>query len=401
MLAVIGGSIPFILFFSGLAQATGPGAALIHKTLFIWVAVLAVVFLRETPGSAPRSSRWARCSAARSSWARLGALGVGSAEVMILAATLLWSVEVVVARRLLGGEARERPARRDRPDGARRRSSSSGSCVAPGRIDAVASFSMEQWAIVAATGVLLIGYVTTWYAALQRAPASLVTSVLVGGAVVTGVLAAIRTGTIPAPTVGVGLALLALGVGLAIWRGLARPGAGSRRDRRAGLGMTGPTASASVDARRRSAGARDPAGAVGPWLPGPAAVRALRLPAEPARAVRARVRTDVARARPERRHRPGAVADRRGFEGAYPYLELIASENGIADPLDARVVEAYWLGNDLLEHVGPRARHDDLSEPVPAAHRADASGAGSRRRPTARRPSTTASTSSRSCRGSG
>jgi hypothetical protein len=41
----------------------------------------------------------------------------------------------------------------------------------------------------------------------------------------------------------------------------------------------------------------------------------------------------------------------RGFEGAYPYLELIASANGIADPLDARVVEAYWLGNGLTERV--------------------------------------------------
>jgi hypothetical protein len=39
------------------------------------------------------------------------------------------------------------------------------------------------------------------------------------------------------------------------------------------------------------------------------------------------------------------------FEGAYPYLELIARSNGIADPLDARVVEAYWLGGPLLEHV--------------------------------------------------
>lgn len=39
------------------------------------------------------------------------------------------------------------------------------------------------------------------------------------------------------------------------------------------------------------------------------------------------------------------------FEGAYPYLALIASSNGIADPLDARVVEAYWLGNDLLAAV--------------------------------------------------
>ena len=34
-----------------------------------------------------------------------------------------------------------------------------------------------------------------------------------------------------------------------------------------------------------------------------------------------------------------------GFEGAYPYLELIAAANGIEDPLDTRVVDAYWIGN--------------------------------------------------------
>ena len=42
-----------------------------------------------------------------------------------------------------------------------------------------------------------------------------------------------------------------------------------------------------------------------------------------------------------------------GFEGAYPYLELIARANSIADPLDRRVVEAYWLGSPLLESVTP------------------------------------------------
>jgi len=41
----------------------------------------------------------------------------------------------------------------------------------------------------------------------------------------------------------------------------------------------------------------------------------------------------------------------RGFEGAWPYLELIAAANGVRDPLDRRVVEAYWIGNDLLAHV--------------------------------------------------
>ncbi len=39
------------------------------------------------------------------------------------------------------------------------------------------------------------------------------------------------------------------------------------------------------------------------------------------------------------------------FTGALPYLRTIAAGNGIADPFDDRVVEAYWLGNDLLSRV--------------------------------------------------
>ena len=41
----------------------------------------------------------------------------------------------------------------------------------------------------------------------------------------------------------------------------------------------------------------------------------------------------------------------REFRGAYPYYRLIASSNKISDPLDRRVVEAYWSGNSLLEKV--------------------------------------------------
>lgn len=39
------------------------------------------------------------------------------------------------------------------------------------------------------------------------------------------------------------------------------------------------------------------------------------------------------------------------FEGAWPYLELIAHECGIGDPLDDRVVDAYWLGSNVLRRV--------------------------------------------------
>lgn len=49
-----------------------------------------------------------------------------------------------------------------------------------------------------------------------------------------------------------------------------------------------------------------------------------------------------------------------GFEGAWPYLTLIAAANGIADPLDAGVVEAYWLGNALLDAVPLALLFDSL-----------------------------------------
>jgi hypothetical protein len=52
----------------------------------------------------------------------------------------------------------------------------------------------------------------------------------------------------------------------------------------------------------------------------------------------------------------------RGFEGAYPYLQLIADANDVADPLDRSVVEAYWLGNGLTAAVRPAKLHRSVEE---------------------------------------
>jgi hypothetical protein len=49
----------------------------------------------------------------------------------------------------------------------------------------------------------------------------------------------------------------------------------------------------------------------------------------------------------------GLVDLARQFAGAWPYLQLIAASAGRSDPLDADVVEAYWLGNGLLRRVAP------------------------------------------------
>ncbi len=49
----------------------------------------------------------------------------------------------------------------------------------------------------------------------------------------------------------------------------------------------------------------------------------------------------------------------RGLQGALPYLRAIADAAGIADSLDARVVEAFWIGSPLL---------DSASLPSPPPH---------------------------------
>jgi hypothetical protein len=41
------------------------------------------------------------------------------------------------------------------------------------------------------------------------------------------------------------------------------------------------------------------------------------------------------------------------FDGAWPYLRLLAAAAGLDDPLDAGVVSAYWLGGALLDRVDP------------------------------------------------
>ncbi len=51
---------------------------------------------------------------------------------------------------------------------------------------------------------------------------------------------------------------------------------------------------------------------------------------------------------------PHAQAALARFEALMPYLEAIAEANG-RDPFDREVVEAYWIGNELLEAVD-RAR---------------------------------------------
>jgi hypothetical protein len=45
----------------------------------------------------------------------------------------------------------------------------------------------------------------------------------------------------------------------------------------------------------------------------------------------------------------------RQFTGAWPYLQVLSRMTGIADPLDYRLVESYWLGGGMGARLGSRA----------------------------------------------
>ncbi|MFJ8860341.1 DUF6390 family protein [Streptomyces sp. NPDC102451] len=52
----------------------------------------------------------------------------------------------------------------------------------------------------------------------------------------------------------------------------------------------------------------------------------------------------------------------RQFEGAWCYLQFLAETAGVRDPLDERVVEAYWIGNELLDLADPAALVERMTD---------------------------------------
>jgi drug/metabolite transporter (DMT)-like permease len=210
MVAVIGGSVPFLLFFEGLTRASSVQAAFLHKSLLVWVVLLAWPLLGERIGMLQVAAIGLLLVGQAALQGGIGEVGLGTGEVMILAATLLWSVEVIVAKRLLGSLSSFTVGTARMALG----------CVVllsylavTGQIDDLLAVSATQWAWAALTGGLLAAYVASWYLALARAQAIDVTAVLVFGAVVTALLAIGVQGAEPQ---AIALALLVSGTAIVV-----------------------------------------------------------------------------------------------------------------------------------------------------------------------------------------
>jgi drug/metabolite transporter (DMT)-like permease len=184
---LIGGAVPFALFFTGLTMVSAVNASLIHKTMFVWIAILAVPFLKE------KLSAWQWLGAAAIFGANLLVGGFKGFEFsigegMIFAATMLWAVENIVAKRALANVSATTLA-------AARLTVGSAILIPflawQGGMATVVAWGATQWGWVALTAGLLLGFVISWFAALKRAPATYVAALLIPATLVTNVLSAV------------------------------------------------------------------------------------------------------------------------------------------------------------------------------------------------------------------
>lgn len=214
---LIGGGLAFALFFTGLAGSSAVQAAFVQKSLVLWVALLAVPVLHEKL-TWRQGVAVALLVAGQLLLSGAFTLPRTSAAIgLVFAATLLWAAEIVIVRRLL----RQVPVALL---GTVRLGA--GLLVLLGWLAASAGLGQlaalgAVWMWVIVTGVLLSGYVLTWFAALRRAQAVDVTAVLVLGAFITALLSLPSAAAVNVAQV-CGLVLIAGGVGVIAVSGLRR-----------------------------------------------------------------------------------------------------------------------------------------------------------------------------------
>jgi len=196
-IGLIGGSVPFLLFFRGLTLTLASSAAFIQKTLFIWVALMALPFLKEKISSL-QFLALGIILVGIYLLKPLGNFRFGYGELLILLATFLWAIESIIAKfalrnisALTVGSARM----------------FFGSffllfyLFLAGDLGQLFVFSWIkiEWLII--SGAVLFGYVFAWYSALKFAPATVVSAILVIAAPITLLLDSIfvthRLATLP------------------------------------------------------------------------------------------------------------------------------------------------------------------------------------------------------------
>lgn len=184
LVGLIGGSAPFLLFFKGLTMTSATNAAFIHKTLFVWVGILAFFFLREKLGRL-QILAIALIFGGNILLGGLKSWQFGLGDLLVLAATLLWSIEYIFAKKLLKNLTPEIVAWGRMFLGAL---ALMIFIAVTGRAEQMFNLNLTQVGWLGISSVLLFGYVSFWYRALKYESASVVTCFLVPASLITTLL---------------------------------------------------------------------------------------------------------------------------------------------------------------------------------------------------------------------
>lgn len=212
LIGIIGGAIPFYLYFTGLTQIPAVNAAIIHKSLVIWVALMAIPLLKEKM-SALQIFGVILLFGANLLVGGFQGFTFLEGEFLVLIATIFWAVENILAKKILPTVD---------PDIVTAARIGFGSIIlmlaagitAPAALAQSLSLTSTQWFFMIITIATLLGYVMSWYRALKYAPATTVTSILVASTLVTNVLSAIFITHTWTMLMGIQAILMIIGVAL-------------------------------------------------------------------------------------------------------------------------------------------------------------------------------------------
>jgi len=207
-IGLVGGSIPFILFFTGLKMSSGATGSFIHKTMFIFVAILAMFFLKEKlskkiliPASLLLIGNYLLL--------KLTFPEFNLGTIFIFLATLFWAGENIISKHAL--------------------KELSGNVVAFGRmffgslfiliymaftnkVNLLTTLTSSQMMWIAITSIFLIGFVITYYNGLKTTKVTTATSILLLGSPITTLFQLFFLGKAITALQIMGLVIIALGV---------------------------------------------------------------------------------------------------------------------------------------------------------------------------------------------
>ena len=186
LIGLLGGCIPFLLFFKGLKITSSAEGSFIHKTMFLWVAILAIFFLKEKIDQKFLFGALILLFA-NALLLKKFSFVFDKGDFLILIATIFWAIENILSKYLLSN------------------SNLDGKTVAFGRMFFGAIFiliyliltnqtsqifvlNLRQIIWVLITGIILLFYVLTWYSGLKFIPVSKATAILLLGSPITTLL---------------------------------------------------------------------------------------------------------------------------------------------------------------------------------------------------------------------